>query len=217
MSANSSSIFASDVYQRIKARVIAHEYTPGKRLYIDPIAREFGVSAMPVRQAMNRLADESLIIKAPGKGFITMPLSPQHVVGQYALTRMHLVNAVEKLAALPSHTLIEYEPIAADLKRLSRRLEANADALARCTASIFAHIVQLSEDRTVIDAIGAANDHLYFVRTLEVQWLSDTQSELIRLCELLLAAECDELGTAIHRYHERRLAIISKLLTFVRS
>ncbi len=48
-------------YELIKARILNGEYGAGYRLVVDRIARELGVSAIPVREATRRLEAEGLV------------------------------------------------------------------------------------------------------------------------------------------------------------
>ena len=49
------------VYEALRERILEGRYSPGTRLVIDQIAREAGVSAAPVREAVRRLEAEGLV------------------------------------------------------------------------------------------------------------------------------------------------------------
>jgi hypothetical protein len=42
------------------------------------------------------------------------------------------------------------------------------------------------------------------------------QGDLVLLCELLLARRCKDLLTAIHDYHDTRIALLPELLALAR-
>ena len=48
-------------YEWIRDRIRFHEYTPGHRLVIAPIAEALDMSAVPVREAIRRLEAEGLV------------------------------------------------------------------------------------------------------------------------------------------------------------
>jgi DNA-binding GntR family transcriptional regulator len=50
------------------------EIAPDSRINIEAISRTFGVSQTPVREALQRLEGDNLIIYAPGRGYSTTPL-----------------------------------------------------------------------------------------------------------------------------------------------
>lgn len=200
------------VYQAVKASVIACEFAQGKRIYLEPIARQLGVSTTPVREALNRLAAEGLVVKAERKGFIARTLSEVKLKGYYSITRILLTHELEILKPEVSSNLPEHQPIAGALNKLTQHRPSDAKKLVARTNEIFTHIAALNENPGVINLIDAANDHLYYIRTLECQHIEDVQSELTRLCELFLAGHRKMLIAAIDTYHDRRLALLPTLL-----
>ena len=48
-------------YSAVRERIISGDYAPGSRLVIPKLARELGVSALPVREALRRLEAEGLV------------------------------------------------------------------------------------------------------------------------------------------------------------
>jgi DNA-binding GntR family transcriptional regulator len=51
------------VYRRIKTLILINKLRPGQTLNIDKLAREFGVSQTPVREALAMLKSDGLVIK----------------------------------------------------------------------------------------------------------------------------------------------------------
>ena len=64
------------VYRAVRERILAGEYGPGYRVVIDALASEFGVSALPVREAIRRLEAEGLVIFRPNAGARVAPADP---------------------------------------------------------------------------------------------------------------------------------------------
>lgn len=204
------------VYQAIKTRVIACEFPPGERIYLEPIAEALGVSTTPVREAMNRLAERDLVIKAANKGFYAMTLSEARLTGHYELTRLLLTLGLETLPLEVQRRFPLYAPIAEVLNKLNRRVITDPGTLARYTAGTFQALAALTDNSAVQLAIDRANDHLHFVRMLESRHLDDVQGDLKHICELLLSGRRDELVAAINAYHGQRLALLPILLRDLR-
>jgi DNA-binding GntR family transcriptional regulator len=200
------------VYQAIKARLVACEFAQGERIYLEPIAEALGVSTTPVREAMNRLAERDLVIKAENKGFFAMTLSEARLRGNYDLTRLLLTLGLEDLPPAAQREMHNYAPIAEIANKLNRRVITDVGTLARYTGEIFGALATLIDNSAVQLAVDRANDHLYFVRTLECRHVDDVQGQLKRFCELLLSGKRDELVAAIHAYHEQRIALLPELL-----
>jgi DNA-binding GntR family transcriptional regulator len=63
------------VTDRIRARILSGQLQPGERLRQDELAAEFGVSSMPVREALRRLQAEALVEFRPCQGASVAHLS----------------------------------------------------------------------------------------------------------------------------------------------
>jgi DNA-binding GntR family transcriptional regulator len=200
------------VYQAIKARLVAYEFPQGRRIYLEPIAESLGVSTTPVREAMNRLAERDLVIKAENKGFFAMTLTEARVRGYYELTRNLLVLGLENLPPSAEHAMRHDSVTAQILSRLNRRVITDVGTLGRYTGEVFNAIAAVTGNEATQHALDMANDHLYFLRTIEYRHCGDVQAELRRFCELLLSGKRDELIVAINTYHDQRLAKLRELL-----
>ena len=64
------------VYRAIRERILSGAYGPGYRVVIDALAEEFGVSALPVREAIWRLEAEGLVVYRPNAGAQVAPAEP---------------------------------------------------------------------------------------------------------------------------------------------
>lgn len=64
------------VYRAVRERILGGAYGPGYRVVIDALAGEFGVSALPVREAIRRLEAEGLVIFRPNAGAQVAPADP---------------------------------------------------------------------------------------------------------------------------------------------
>ena len=68
------------VYREIRARIQRGRYRPGYRLVIDQLAWDFAVSAIPVREAVRRLAAERRVAHTPHVGFQVVAQDPRATV-----------------------------------------------------------------------------------------------------------------------------------------
>lgn len=67
-------------YRRIRASILSARLPPGSELRQEHLAKEFGISRVPVREAMNRLHAEGLIVLRPRRGFAVPSLTPDEIV-----------------------------------------------------------------------------------------------------------------------------------------
>lgn len=63
-------------YNIIKKKLLTLQFPPGSRIREDFIADEISMSRTPVREAINKLVSEGLIISIPRKGLFSIELPP---------------------------------------------------------------------------------------------------------------------------------------------
>jgi DNA-binding GntR family transcriptional regulator len=66
---------AARVYDELRRQIIDLELAPGADIDETALARAFNISRTPLREAMNRLASEQLVVISPNRGATVAPLS----------------------------------------------------------------------------------------------------------------------------------------------
>lgn len=66
------------VYNALKEQIVTGEIMPGERITVMQCAEEFGVSAMPVREALKRLQQEGLVTIIPHAGAQVVKCDNKH-------------------------------------------------------------------------------------------------------------------------------------------
>src|SRR5271165_1902468 len=97
-----------DVLDAIRAAIVSCEIAPGSRLVQDDLAARFGVSRIPLREALRTLEAEGLVVSEPNRGAICRPLEPRDVADLYAvrlaLERLACRSAAERFVDLREAT-----------------------------------------------------------------------------------------------------------------
>jgi DNA-binding GntR family transcriptional regulator len=62
------------VYEALKDQILDNRIPPGTKVNIDAVARELGVSPTPVREALQRLQGDNLVVATSGRGYSTTAL-----------------------------------------------------------------------------------------------------------------------------------------------
>lgn len=65
------------VYQWLKERIMHHAFLPGDKLDIQQLADDLGVSRTPVKDAINRLTSEGLVVLRSRRGTYVATLTPE--------------------------------------------------------------------------------------------------------------------------------------------
>ncbi|MEV4950870.1 GntR family transcriptional regulator [Paenarthrobacter nitroguajacolicus] len=74
-----------DAVETIRERIVTGIYPPGSRISQQELAAELEVSRTPLREALQRLATEGLVISQTNRGMVVAPSSLSEVEGSYAL------------------------------------------------------------------------------------------------------------------------------------
>lgn len=70
---------AETVYRNLHGLISTLELRPGQQLSENPLAKRFGVSRTPIRQALQSLEKEGLVTRSHDKGLMVSNLSPRDV------------------------------------------------------------------------------------------------------------------------------------------
>jgi DNA-binding GntR family transcriptional regulator len=71
----SRNVLTDQLYLLIKNQILLHEMSAGDKINIDKLARDFGVSNIPIRESLFRLASEGLVTIVPFKGMFVSEMS----------------------------------------------------------------------------------------------------------------------------------------------
>ena len=67
------------VYHRVREDIVSGVFAPGERLLISAVAKQYGVSEIPVREAFRVLSQEGFLKTRPNSGFVVSQVSRQDV------------------------------------------------------------------------------------------------------------------------------------------
>lgn len=93
---------SSQVYTALRDQLIAGHFPPGQPIRQDAVAAEFGVSKIPIREALFRLEREGLISSEANKGFYVIPLTQEEAIDVYTLRLQMEPQAVAEAALMAS-------------------------------------------------------------------------------------------------------------------
>lgn len=86
------------IYKILKEEIYEGEYELGERLVISHLAKRFNSSEIPVREALNQLTSEGLIVFKPHVGAMVSQLSPKDIQNILDM-RIELEGLATRLAA----------------------------------------------------------------------------------------------------------------------
>jgi DNA-binding GntR family transcriptional regulator len=118
-------------YRRIRADIVFGRLPPGRRLKLDSLKSEYGPSVSTLREILNRLSSERLVIAEGQKGFEVAPVSAKNLREIAALRQMLEGHALEQSFRIGN---MEWEGrVVAAHHRLARLEQRMADGDRSCT------------------------------------------------------------------------------------
>ena len=98
-------------YGRIKQWIIGFQLKPGSHLSIQDLAEALGTSRTPVREALSRLEQEYLVVRAPMKGFSVKALDLKEIEDLFkvraAIERLAVRQAARRINSKTRKQLID--------------------------------------------------------------------------------------------------------------
>ena len=180
-------------YEILRDRIHNGAYPPMARLNIDALAREFGVSPIPVREALRRLEAQGWVQFKPNAGAIVSPVdATSWEQAMVALAILEGAATAEAQRHLRKSDFTRLRKIAADMEsqddlvrfgKLNRRL--HEAIVARCG------------NACLLDLLSQTHDRLDRVRATMFAYLPERAAEAarehVRLIELLESGDPAEV------------------------
>lgn len=73
------------VHKAILSDIVTGVFAPGKRLKVAELCNRYGLSPMPIREALQQLQGEGLVIMSPNKGASVRPINRKFVADIYQI------------------------------------------------------------------------------------------------------------------------------------
>jgi DNA-binding GntR family transcriptional regulator len=146
-------VYREQIKEMLLERILNRDYEPGERIVETRVAREFGVSQGPVREALRELESLRLVVSEPFVGVRVRAITPQELGEIYPVR-----SGLEEVAARTAAPRLEGDV---------RALEHELDAMRRVAATSDIHDFMLHDvqfHRLIVE--GSGN------RTLAELWTS---------------------------------------------
>jgi DNA-binding GntR family transcriptional regulator len=204
------------VYQTLRSAIMKCELSPGERLVIDDLARRLDVSAIPVREALQLLQSEGLVVSVPHVGATVGPISRESIFEVF--TVMESLEIVATRGAAQRATAADLEGLAETVSAMDRALAAGraeqwADLNTRfhLTISRLAGMPMLHEmTERVLDRWDRVRRY-YFSGVL-LHRVDQAQQEHHALLEAMKAVDIERLEEMVRQHNRGALASYTSYL-----
>ena len=183
-------------YTVLRDRIHSGAFGPQARLNIDALARELGVSAIPVREALRRLEAEGWVKFQPNVGAIVAPLDAtaweQQMVAVAILEGAATADAAPHLRPAD---LARIRKLAAEMEQVEA--EGDMSKFSRLNRRLHAAILSRCQNAYLLELIEQTNQRLDRIRDTMFTYLPERSKAAIgehaRLIELLEAGDPAEV------------------------
>ncbi len=79
---------SQQIYDVLRDRITTLELLPGERVDIGALREEFGVSTIPIREALKRLTERQLVTATPNVGYHVISFTDQDLLEVFALRKI---------------------------------------------------------------------------------------------------------------------------------
>jgi DNA-binding GntR family transcriptional regulator len=193
-------------YTIIRDRIHAGSIAPRQRLNIDAIARELGVSPIPVREALRRLEAEGWVRFTPNVGAVVSPVdATSWEQAMVALAVLEGAASGEAAPHLRRSDLTRLRKIATAMEEAAAR--ADPRRFSRLNRALHAVITARCPNACLTEMLAQTNARLDRLRSTMFVYLPHRSAEALgehqRLIELLEGGGKDEVE-AYARWHKLR-------------
>ena len=183
-----------DAYQLILDAIDIGIYRPGDRLVESELADRFGVSRTPIREALQRLETQSMLVR-DGRSLIVASLDHNQLAELYAV-RTELEGLAARLAA--RHATDEEVRVLAAMAEEDRALLGDPAALARANRRFHKQIHLASHNRYLVQQLDLVHRSMALLATTSLA--VDGRGEVaLREHDRIVAAIADRDGDAAYQ------------------
>jgi GntR family carbon starvation induced transcriptional regulator len=213
----SASTLASSVYRRLRKGIISGEFAPGSKLNIRALCETFGSTLSPVREALNRLTPEGLVLQSDNRGFMVAPVSMAEMK-ELTLARCWMNEAALRDAIAHGDALWE-ENVLLALHRLSRSKPGDPEtpghkSWADLHSTFHATLICGCRSRHLLHYCGetyiAAERYRLLARRSAKRWLAKVDHE--EIATAAINRKADLAADLLNRHFQRTAELVEAIL-----
>jgi GntR family carbon starvation induced transcriptional regulator len=207
---------AMSIYGQLRRDILTGLFEPGERLPLDALGERYRVGLTPLREALNRLSAEELVLREGKRGFRVAPVSRADLVDLAATLCWVVDVAVRQSLAKGDEAWEEAVVLAAHrLQRLDSRLPSHETGVdpewERRHVDFHMSLIAASGLRRINDFFATLMDrydrYMYLGVDATARWPRDAAAEHKAILDAVMARDAD-LAVRLLQAHIRRTAEI---------
>ena len=203
-----------EIYKELKKRIVYLDYKPKQVLNIKELAKEFGVSPMPIREVLILLESEKLIHIIPNNGIYVNDISFQELKDVFEI-RLFLVSLAGRLAAQRA-TSEELNKMKELLEKIKK--EKNRNKLIQLDAEFHDLVNYSTKNQTLAKTLKRLRNQIgrlwFFAKENDAysQKIPEDFEELIKALENKEQNKCEQImkDHAIHFINQIKMSLYAE-------
>lgn len=193
------------IYTILHDMVISFQFPPGSKISETSVAESLGVSRTPVRQALQELVTQKLLVKRPSKGFFSRKIEKEEIFALYEIRECIEMKAVELAAKRASDE--ELQGLYQLWNEGSKLPETTpTEILHKRDRDFHMYIADISNNQQIVELLQNINDRIYFVRWIDMtDRAHKTQREHKEIARLLLERRGEEAARVMQQHINKRM------------
>lgn len=184
---------SEQVYNELKEAIIAGDLIQGAKITEDELAKKYGISRGPLREALHRLESIRLLVKIPHAGMRVITLTAEMIEEIYIVR-----EALEGMSARLAAEKMSHE----DIEALNTLLDRHANN------------IQQSDGKQYLQREGDLDFHFRIAQASNNQWLIELLSselyQLLRMCRHRTSQAPERPSKALLEHKQIVAAIASR-------
>jgi len=191
---------AGQLYSQLKSLFVLQKLPPGTRLEMASVAKRFGVSITPVREALILLANEGIIAKESNRSYVTRPLVAQDVRNDYEAAFMTACYCIENQTA---H--FEATGLRVGGAQTNSQLSDSGRLRSICQTIelLYERIAGLTGNERLVRQMLEFNDRTHYVRHLDLRNEERLKETAVAMNELVTLLEAGDIQSAIANFKQQ--------------
>jgi DNA-binding GntR family transcriptional regulator len=202
----------------LRKRIISHEYPPGFRFDLNFLESQLGISRTPLKDALQRLEIDGLVIIRPRRGTFVATIDVEEVAETFAIRRLLELYAAEVVGREASDKEIEsLKALVVEMNSLlaNNEYQSIVEEYIRIDHDFHKLLVELARNKLLVEIYKKIDAHVQISRVRQKFNRSDsmhTESEHQAILEALeqrdVKALVNALGSHIDQSRIRMLKAI---------
>lgn len=195
---------ADEVHDTLLRQLMSSRIVPDSRVTIDALARELGVSQTPIRDALNRMEADGLVVRVPHAGYRIPPQITRERFDDMLEIRLLLEPAAARRAAERA-TAAQVTELRGLLEEMSQLEEGDGPqsygAFGLRDAAFHDLVAKSGGNRLVREALARLHTHVHLFRLLyDTQVTNLAMSEHDEILAAIAARDPDQAAYAMRRH-----------------